>query len=297
MRTMKIEMPKHEDVFYRSFRYPAGEVQVRLTKLGIEKLEASDAYEIELHAVPDIMRLAQLADALNHVKMVHQRTLILNYLPYGRADRRFTEGDSFGLSVFFQMLVVLDFTVIWTFDAHNESMLYKLATDFRLNVVNTKPTDDQDDQIQACLNRMRKTSGIPFEEMALISPDEGASKRYDLSKYDMKIFVGGKHRDPETGKLNGFHIDKDIVGAAAALIVDDICDGGGTFIGLAEEIRKVNPKIQLGLYTSHGIYSKGLGPLKVQFDWVFTSDHTFRAKGGEFERVNPPQFTTGLEKR
>lgn len=290
MKTLKIRMPEDNEILYRSFRYPAGEVQVRLTKLGLEKLANSDAYEIELRSVPDMMELGQLVDAINGVKHVFNRSLMLNYLPYGRADRRFTEGDSFGLRVFFQLLEPMRFTTIWTFDAHNEVELHKQGVALLINTVNLKPTFDQVDQIRPCLNRMRRSSGIPFEEMALILPDEGAAKRYDLGKYNMKVFTGGKHRDPETGKLTGFSIDRDVVGASAALIIDDICDGGGTFIGLAEEIKKIAPKIMLGLYTSHGIYSKGLGVLYEQFDWVFASDYTFHAGQHGFH------FKTGLEK-
>lgn len=291
MKTLKITMPDDNEIKYRSFRYPAGEVQVRLTKLGLEALAGADAWEIHTYGVPDMMELAQLNDALNFAKLVKQRVLFLNYMPYGRADRRFVEGDSTGLGVFLYSLSLFKFTTIWTFDAHNEVALQKWAYRYGLNIVNVKPTDDQVDQIQACLNRMKKTSAIPFEAMALISPDEGAAKRYDLSKYDMMTFTGGKKRDPETGKLTGFHIDKDIAGAGAALIVDDICDGGGTFIGLAEEIRKFAPNILLGLYTSHGIYSKGLEPLTAQFRWVFSSDYTFR--GENYSKGT--NYKTGLE--
>jgi len=39
------------------------------------------------------------------------------------------------------------------------------------------------------------------------------------------------------------------------IIVDDICDGGGTFIGLAEELRRRNAA-SLYLYVTHGIFSK-----------------------------------------
>jgi ribose-phosphate pyrophosphokinase len=145
-----------------------------------------------------------------------------------------------------------------------------------------RPTDGPVDQIQPCLTRMSKTSGIPVGDIALISPDNGAAMRYDLSKYGVLTFTGGKKRDPRTGALSGFEMSLNSIDETAAflalkaaLIVDDICDGGGTFIGLAEEIRKLNPDIKLGLYVSHGIFSKGLEVLDQHFDWVFASDYTF----------------------
>jgi ribose-phosphate pyrophosphokinase len=42
------------------------------------------------------------------------------------------------------------------------------------------------------------------------------------------------------------------------VVVDDICDGGGTFLGVAAAMRaRYGGALQLHLFTSHGIYSKG----------------------------------------
>ena len=62
------------------------------------------------------------------------------------------------------------------------------------------------------------------------------------------------------------------------LIVDHICDGGGTFIGLAEELKKKNAG-KLFLAVSHGIFNKGFDDLKC-FDGIFTTD-SFRDFEGE----------------
>ena len=56
------------------------------------------------------------------------------------------------------------------------------------------------------------------------------------------------------------------------LIVDDICDGGATFVGLAKELRAAGAK-KVYLYVTHGIFSKGL-PLE-GIDKVFTTDSYF----------------------
>ena len=44
----------------------------------------------------------------------------------------------------------------------------------------------------------------------------------------LPILIGEKKRDPKTGTLSGFHIDERVKDFDAALIVDDICDGGGS---------------------------------------------------------------------
>lgn len=58
-------------------------------------------------------------------------------------------------------------------------------------------------------------------------------------------------------------------GRTIALIVDDICDGGGTFVGLAKELRAAGAT-RVYLYVTHGIFSKRL-PLE-GIDHVYTTD-------------------------
>jgi len=53
--------------------------------------------------------------------------------------------------------------------------------------------------------------------------------------------------------------------------VDDICDGGGTFIGLAKALKQKNAG-NLYLAVSHGIFSKGFNELNKHFTKIFTTD-------------------------
>jgi hypoxanthine phosphoribosyltransferase len=58
------------------------------------------------------------------------------------------------------------------------------------------------------------------------------------------------------------------------LVVDDICDGGGTFNLLAEAFQK-DPhaaKSDLSLYVSHGIFSKGIRAINDRYVNIFTTD-------------------------
>jgi len=62
------------------------------------------------------------------------------------------------------------------------------------------------------------------------------------------------------------------------LIVDDICDGGGTFIGLGEAIKKINPSAKLELFVTHGFFTKGLDKLLKLYDTIYTTDSVCRIK-------------------
>ena len=56
------------------------------------------------------------------------------------------------------------------------------------------------------------------------------------------------------------------------LIVDDLCDGGMTFIKSAERLYELEAK-EVHLYVSHGIFSKGLKPLTDSgIKRIFTKD-------------------------
>jgi ribose-phosphate pyrophosphokinase len=53
--------------------------------------------------------------------------------------------------------------------------------------------------------------------------------------------------------------------------VDDICDGGGTFLGLAEATGL--PWSRVDLYVSHGVFSKNaLDNLRERFEYVYTTN-------------------------
>jgi ribose-phosphate pyrophosphokinase len=119
-------------------------------------------------------------------------------------------------------------------------------------------------------------------EALLISPDGGALKKI----YKVSEFLGGievvecsKSRDVKTGKLSGFKVYADDLEGKDCLIVDDICDGGGTFIGLADELKKKNAG-KLYLAVSHGIFNKGFESLTV-FDKIFTTN-SFKDFDNEF---------------
>jgi len=225
-----------------------------------------DSYEIIANPIPDVIELAQLNDALDYAMNTAndiESSLFLPYLPFSRADRRFVNGDTHAFAVFMQLIRSMGFTTIWTFDAHNA----ELASSW--GITNVLPTNGPVDQIKPLIRDIGKKS------LVLVLPDAGAAKRYDLSKYNLPILVADKVRDAATGKLTGFKIGSAIKYYKSALIIDDICDGGGTFVGLGELIRKKNKNIKLGLYVSHGIFSKGLKPLEAVFDNLYVSDYSY----------------------
>lgn len=252
-----IKMPQDQGLIYESFRYPAGEVQVRIKPEVIALIQKAD--EIHVWATiknGEIMELAQLTSALHEItntSKIHK--LILPYLPYSRADRRFVRGDCFGLEMFTAMLITLNYDEIVTLDCHSRVGLDIIGRD-----------------ITGC-SILTDVSPIPLIEtvieelspVTILLPDEGAS-RYGLSGLHCR-----KKRDPVTGKLSGFEVPaKSEFTSKNVLIVDDICDGGGTFLGIAEALKDYD--LNLYLYVTHGIFSKGRYDLSLVFEHIYTTD-------------------------
>jgi ribose-phosphate pyrophosphokinase len=269
MRSVTINIPDDRGKLYEVIKYPAGEIQVRLTSKGILSCSGKDEYVIAANPIPDLIELAQLKSALDGVQDWYHRVLELMYLPYARADRRFVPGDSHGLQVFGELINALKFDAVYTFDVHSAAAPLRID-----NLIDLSPIYHYD-QITPIIKELGGPEGL-----CLIAPDKGAQLRYDLERFG-PVLVGEKLRDQKTGKLSGFKISPGVQRFEKGLIVDDICDGGGTFVGLAKEIHRLNPEIELSLYVSHGIFSKGTRALFSEFKTVFISDFSF--KGSEYE--------------
>ena len=94
----------------------------------------------------------------------------------------------------------------------------------------------------------------------VICPDAGAEKR--IQKLGLPYVMATKVRDAKTGNIIATRLfDEDEQGVSRVagkdtIIVDDICEGGRTFIELAK-VLKAHGAATVALYVTHGIFSKG----------------------------------------
>jgi len=105
---------------------------------------------------------------------------------------------------------------------------------------------------------------------AVIAPDAGAEKRAlgVATKLEVQLYHAWKRRNISTGAISGFGVEPLPVGIGRVLVVDDICDGGGTFLGLAGQLGTMTAD----LFVTHGIFSQGTAPLLSRFGTVYTTD-------------------------
>jgi ribose-phosphate pyrophosphokinase len=124
---------------------------------------------------------------------------------------------------------------------------------------------------------------------AVVAPDAGAEKRAKEWSWWLGVPVihAWKNRDIATGKITGFGhepVSIDLIGKRL-LVVDDICDAGGTFIGLGERLKQSD--VTVDLFVTHGLFSKGVRPLLKVFERVFTTDTILQSQLTRAE----PKFT------
>lgn len=242
--------------------FPDGTSQV--WNLPVELLTAK-GYVITWHfqSEREIMDLLALDKLLYEHNGPVPKRLSIPFLPYARQDRPIRNGSAFNLRVFGTLITMLDFTSVTAIDVHNENAAKECIQGF----------------VNRCPLHFHEWAIDKFKPDYLLFPDAGAAKRYPhLDGYPRMI--GKKTRDPKTGEINGYGLDMFDVPKTDAriLVVDDICDGGATFIQCAKALRGFRLYGQLGLAVTHGIFSKGPALLHAAGYQIFTSDTWHRAR-------------------
>ena len=200
-------------------------------------------------------------------------TLLLPYVPYARMDRVETSTDILSLKIFAEQINSLNFDKVVVIDAHSDVSLALIN-----NIVCRYP------QVELIENLI-KSVGLNKDEILLVYPDGGASKKYAKKLIGLGIpFVDcTKQRDFKTGKIKSLHVNisQDVIDNANAfnhvIIVDDICSRGGTFVAAKHELMRVLPHINENNYylvVSHvepAIFDDS-SSMKKEFKYVYTTD-------------------------
>lgn len=211
------------------------------------------------HDANDLMKALWFADAMAY-RGKPIDNLVIPYLPGARQDRMNDAGDFlFAAKSIAEEINIRNFLNVVCFDPHSEVM------PALINNCRVIHVDEADIEF-----------GIKCYD-GVVAPDAGAAKRAEAIAKTLKVPVynAWKTRDIASGnsKITGFGIEN-ISGVQKLLIVDDICDGGGTFIGLANHIKSMTQsyEIELDLYVSHGLFTKGITALEELFETIITTD-------------------------
>lgn len=237
------------DAIFTTMRYPAGESHVSLKNYVPEKAVILKAYCRNFEDICNV----KTADNILKRHKAKNITWFIPYFPFARHDRRIYKGDGLELEVAMDILKGID---VVTLDPHSD-------------VLGVLPHIPQSEVVYAAQDEFGILDNNPY----IVIPDAGATKKaLTWAGTNKNVIQAYKNRNTSTGALSGFTIHLEDFEDRPCLIVDDICDGGGTFLGLGDILkgRKAGP---LTLLISHGLFTKGvkgIDELLERFDRIIT---------------------------
>ena len=175
--------------------------------------------------------------------------LKIDYLPNGRADRQFSKGVANCLDVFIT------------------------ALSFYYESVNSNDVHGwHPEEVESYYNfDVITNNGQVYD--AVVAVDSGAMDRSKTvaQMIDKPIVQLKKMRNADNGNVieHRILVPCSLPIEPRLLIVDDICDGGYTFISAAKLLKERWPTAKIDLFVSHMIASKGLGVLEEHFENIY----------------------------
>jgi len=269
MNTLSLVNPEHPNgIRYKVSKFPDGQQSIDIDTSSIHHPYGIVTIISRLNSFMDLELIICANQALKSLNFpVEGVNLYVPYFLGARSDRKFVEG---GINYLKQVICPIinsqGFNKVITMDPHSFVL-------------------------EACVNNFTGLSNISFvddalsylikenedHKIALISPDAGAIKKiYDVAKHFKitNVTTATKNRDVVTGSILKTEIPlmnlKDI---EQIVIIDDIGDGFGTFLGLATEIRK-QTDLPINLLVTHTIQEQGLRKALTYYDRVFTTNST-----------------------
>ena len=245
--------PYDKSIDFSAFTFNGGEPHIKILETDIQEVTITH----RITAFNDLGFVLIATDALKRMG-VKTINLFIPYFPAARQDRVMVAGEPLSVKVYADIINAQQYSEVIVFDPHSE------VTPALLNNVTVIQNFEFVKQCLATID----------DEVVLISPDGGALKKiYKVAEYlgGVEVVECSKKRDVKTGQLSGFRVYEEDLSGKHCVIVDDICDGGGTFLGLAQALKDKNAA-KLSLVVSHGIFSKGFKELTTVFDQVFTTN-------------------------
>lgn len=203
----------------------------------------------------DLIHLRFLKDTLDYLAPNTKKVLKIPYMPYSRMDR-VENKRMFTLKSVAAIINQMKFDSVKVYEPHSDVTTLLIEN---IEVHNTSKRLAVWAMRYACDSGLRDLTNsivdisikeLPKElsyglrhdclkkRVVLVYPDAGAKKRYsdqiDYPNYTSAIKV----REFDTGKIRSIELEDNDIRADVAIIVDDLCSKGGTFIGVAERLKE-----------------------------------------------------------
>lgn len=200
---------------------------------------------------------------------------IISYMPYARQDRQTTPETLHSLKHFAKLINSCNFERVHVLDPHS------LAVENAIDRVHAIPMHNVLKIVSRTIstqNKMDNDYNNVFKplEYCFVSPDIGALKKVEAcgKAFGVPVISAHKDRNPATGEIVGIKLLSEIPeGVTRALVLDDICDGGRTFIELIDKTQLKDKFESIDLFVTHGIFSKGVDILLENgYNTIYTTD-------------------------
>lgn len=249
MQRINLINAEKSDVKYNIFHFPDGEVQISL-----EEFSHKEPIQVlaRITNAEELFIISQLIDILNRHEVEYD--ICLTYLMGMRMDRVMDFNRPFTLKVIANILS--EANSISILEAHSSVIAKFLNVRF----------------YSYDWSFIYKDYAKNYQ---IVFPDAGAKARYGKNM-EGDIITCSKTRDLKSGKILGIEIDNpEKLTGQPLLIIDDLCDGGGTFCGIANEFNKLGmDKSRLNIIVTHMVNPKGIENLSKNFNHVwFTNSY------------------------
>lgn len=262
MNTLNLIYPERSDIAFKTIIFPDGQPHIKLDMESVGKLPKDQPLRIlcRIDQPAALLLVLLVKNTLDYLEFQHIE-LHISYLMAARMDRVMLEGEPFSLKVVANMLNLGNFKKVKIFDPHSEVSTALIERSYTVS-----NHEFVKDALEDYFKRYRQM------QYCLVSPDAGALKKiHKLAQYLHidQVVECMKERDLKTGALTNFKTTTENLDGTTCFIIDDICDGGGTFTGTAKMLKEKGAS-KIVLVVSHGIFSKGT--VIADIDEIYTTD-------------------------
>jgi ribose-phosphate pyrophosphokinase len=255
---------------FEHFKFPDGQLHIKLRKPcpNVHYLDRA-MITARIRNPDELFGLCLAYSVITNLGFAQDEMhLKLYYLMGGRMDRVISDQEPFTLQMVAHIINSFKFETIQVFAPHSSATT---------NLLNAGWAGELESKELAFYS---KALSITYyrggdRKPGVFLPDVEGQKRFynklhkNLNQWEYgEIVAGNKKRDMATGKLSGFEVLTDRV-PESILILDDLVDGGYTFVGQAKVLRERGAKF-IALAVPHAILSKG--PNIEGIDLIITTD-------------------------
>ena len=245
------------NIVYDIINFSDGEKHIKF----ITEINRKDSVKVicRITSMDELFILMQVGDILNRMEV--EWALVITYLMGMRMDRVMSFNEAFSLKIVAKTINDMHPDAVFVVEPHSGRTLKLInnSTPLMNHFAEAAMTD-------------------PEHNYMIVFPDAGAKLRYgEALENKVPMMTCHKKRDPATGKLSGFGIDNPEVlneypECNAFFVIDDLCDGGGTFCGIADQLKELRPDFHRTLAITHAVAARGIYKVMDYYNDLFITN-------------------------